>query len=434
MSPHLLFVGGEDHDLRIPFLLTLRDQGFRVSAAGTGDPAPFARAGLAYRPFHFARSANPLADWGTVAALARLFKDVRPDLVHCFDTKPNFLVPLAARRAGGIRVVRTINGMGWMYSSRSPLALALRPVYCALHRRAARSTAATVFQNREDKVFFEQHRMVGDSLNQLIPGSGVDIERFAQQLATGPSPAELRAQLGLGTAAIVMTVTRLTKQKGVPTLLEAASLVHAVRPDVRFVLVGPHQSEGPLAVPQAELDAHAPYVMAIGKRADVPSLLGLADVFAFPTEYREGIPRALMEAALAGLPIVATRMPGCTDVVRDGWSGVLVPPRAPQVLAQKILEMLRDRQAARAMGSRAAEVARREFGLDLTVARYVAVYAEILGRPHASPRPMRRPRDENGSLALAANGAAESRVLLGESLGRATLGALRTASRGSGTC
>ncbi len=175
-----------------------------------------------------------------------------------------------------------------------------------------------------------------------------------------------------------MTVTRLTKQKGIPTLLDAAARVHKVRPDVRFVLVGPRQSEGPFAVTEAEIAAHRPYVVATGKRPDVPSLLGMADVFVFPTQYREGVPRALLEAALAGLPIVATRMPGCTDVIRDGESGFLVPPGAPDALADRILGMLHDRAAARAMGGRAAALVRREFGLELITARYARIYAELL--------------------------------------------------------
>ena len=110
----------------------------------------------------------------------------------------------------------------------------------------------------------------------------------------------------------MLTVTRLTRQKGIPTLLEAAALVREARPGVRFLLVGPRQSEGPLAIAQSELDRHSAYVTALGPRPDIPALLGLADVFAFPTEYREGVPRALLEAALAGLPIVTTRMPGCS--------------------------------------------------------------------------------------------------------------------------
>jgi glycosyltransferase involved in cell wall biosynthesis len=379
LKPHLLLIGGEDHALRIPFMLALRDHGFRASAAATGDPGPFVRAGLDYHHFRFERFVNPLADWSAFKTISRLLADVRPELVQSFDTKPNLLVPLAAQRACDVMVVRTINGLGWTYSSHSLVAPAFRPVYRTLHRLAARFTAATIFQNRDDQAFFERHRMVGRGGSRLILGSGVDIEGFEQALAKGPSPAQLRQELGLGTSEVVVTVTRMTRQKGILALLEAAALVHEARPSVRFLLVGPRQSEGPFAVTQAEIDRHAPYVTAIGRRSDIPSLLGLADVFAFPTEYREGVPRGLLEAALAGLPIVTTRMPGCVDVVRDGWNGYLVPPRAPRILAARILDLLRDREAARIMGARAAALVRREFGLGLTVARYAALYGELMG-------------------------------------------------------
>jgi glycosyltransferase involved in cell wall biosynthesis len=144
-------------------------------------------------------------------------------------------------------------------------------------------------------------------------------------------------------------------------------------------------------VTREEIDRHAPYVVAIGSRSDVPSLLKAADVFAFPTEYREGVPRALMEAALAGLPIVTTQMPGCSDIVRDGWSGLLVPPHVPRLLASRIVDMLADRDAAGAMGARASDLVRRDFGLDLTIARYVAAYNELLGDPVRRGTPAARP-------------------------------------------
>jgi glycosyltransferase involved in cell wall biosynthesis len=400
LTAHVLCIGGEDHNLRIPFLLALRERGFRVTAAGTGDPAPFSRAGLAYSPFRFERFVNPLADIAAVRTLSKLIRELGPEVVQSFDTKPNFLVPLAARGARATQVVRTINGLGWIYSSRSPMALALRPVYRTLHRIAARSTAVTLFQNRDDMTFYERHRMLGNGRSRLIPGSGIDLEKFEQAKRAGPSPAELRAELGLSDCEVVLTVTRLTRQKGIPTLLEAAALVHEARPGVRFLLVGPRQSEGPLAISQSEIDRHAAYVAALGQRSDIPALLGLADAFAFPTEYREGVPRALLEAALAGLPIVATRMPGCSDVVRDGWSGFLVPPRAPDLLAQRILELLRKRDVATAMGARAAQLVREEFGLELTVERYAQVYTDLLRRPaqgsfpapQASAKPSYLPR------------------------------------------
>jgi glycosyltransferase involved in cell wall biosynthesis len=321
-----------------------------------------------------------MADWAAIKSLSNLLAEVGADLVQSFDTKPNLLVPFAARRVPDVSVIRTINGLGWLYSSRAPSALALAPVYRMLHRLAARSTDLTVFQNRDDKVFFERHGMLAEGTGRLIPGSGIDVERFEQATASGPSPAALRQTLGLAPFEVVVSVTRMTRQKGIPTLLEAAALVHEVRPNVRFLLVGPRQGEGPFAVTQAEIDRHDPYVMAIGPRSDIPALLGLADVFAFPTEYREGVPRALLEAALAGLPIVTTQMPGCCDVVRDGWTGLLVPPRAPRCLAEGILDLLHDRERARAMGHRAAELVRQEFNLGITVDRYAALYTELMDR------------------------------------------------------
>jgi glycosyltransferase involved in cell wall biosynthesis len=381
LVPSVLCVGGEDHDLRIPFLLRLHDHGFRVIAAGTGRSDPFARAGLEYHHYRFDRFANPLADWHAIGRLAKLLTDVQPDLVQTFDTKPNVLVPLAARRAfEKVLLVRTINGMGWLYSSRSPMALGLRPVYQALQAVAASSSAATVFQNRADQAFFERRRMTGSSPSRLIPGSGIDIERFERAQAAGPPPERLREALGLGASEVVITVTRLTRQKGISTLLAAAALVHQIRPGVRFLLVGPRQSEGPFAIAQAEIDRHAPYVMALGRRSDVPALLGLANVFAFPTEYREGVPRVLLEAALARLPIVTTNMPGCSDVVTDGRTGFLVPPRSPSALAARIIDLLRDREQAEAMGRHAASFVAQEFNLGLTVARYAALYSELLER------------------------------------------------------
>lgn len=384
-GPHLLYIGGEDHALRIPFMQALAARGFRVTAAGTGDPAPFDLAGIDYRRFDFDRFINPLADWRTIGRLAKILADVRADIVQSFDTKPNLFVPFAARDGRAGLVVRTINGLGWTYSSHSPLASALAPVYRALHRVAARSTALTIFQNRDDKMFFERHRLVGRGTARLIPGSGVDVERFEQAAAHGPPPSVLRQSLGLGASPVVMTVTRLTREKGIRTLLEAAASVNAARQDVRFLLVGPRQSEGRFAVAQQEIDRHRPYVMPLGRRSDIPSLLALADVFAFPTEYREGVPRVLLEAALAGVPIVTTQMPGCSDVVRDGWSGLLVPPRAPRILAERIITLLDERERARRMAMNAAALVRREFSLDITVARYAGSYEELMRRCAGPP-------------------------------------------------
>jgi glycosyltransferase involved in cell wall biosynthesis len=373
MTPHLFCIGGEDHLLRIPFLTALRNRGFRVTAAGTGNEAPFSRAGVTYHQYQFDRFDAHTAHRSAIRRLVRLVRDVQPDLIQTFDTKPNLLVTFAVRHE--VPIIRTINGMGWVFSSTNLRPLALRPIYCMLQRFAARWTSATVFQNREDKRFFERYRLLGDSPGYLIGGSGIDI---AVPPTATVSAVDARRKYGIDDAGIVVTVSRLTKQKGIPTLLKAADIVHATKPQVRFILVGPRESEGPFAVPQEEIDRRAPYVLALGTRSDVPALLRQADIFAFPSEYREGIPRVLLEAGLAGLPIVTTRMPGCSDVVTDGWNGYLVPPRDPQRLARRILDLLHDRTAAAAMGQRSIPLVRREFSLETVVDRYASLYRAVL--------------------------------------------------------
>jgi glycosyltransferase involved in cell wall biosynthesis len=218
----------------------------------------------------------------------------------------------------------------------------------------------------------------------VIGGSGIDVGAFESTRAQMASPAELRAELGLGDAEIVLTVSRLTVQKGIATLLEAAKIVHQARPKVRFLLVGPRESEGPFAVGQELIEAHAPYVIATGARSDIPALLGIADLFAFPTEYREGIPRVLLEAGLAGVPIVASRMPGCDDVVREDWNGKLVAPRDPRALAASILDLLQDSARAKTMGQRSINVVRKEFDLNVVADRYAELYTQLLSRSYSS--------------------------------------------------
>ena len=382
MALHLLCVGGEDHALRIPFLAALQNRGLRVSAAGTGAASAFAKTEIPYHQYQFDRFGVGYADRAAMGQLARLVKSARPDVIQTFDTKPNLFAPLALR--GSVPVVRTINGMGWVFSSTELRALAFRPVYLAMQRLAACWTAATVFQNKADSSFFQRHRLLGKSSSVIIGSSGIDVGAFEAAQARTASPAELRAELGLGDAEIVLTVSRLTIQKGITTLLEAAKLVHEVRPNVRFLLVGPRESEGPFAVGQALIEAHAPYVIATGARSDIPALLGIADLFAFPTEYREGIPRVLLEAGLAGVPIVASRMPGCDDVVREDWNGKLVAPRDPRALAASILDLLQDSARAKTMGQRSINVVRKEFDLNVVADRYAELYTQLLSRSSSS--------------------------------------------------
>jgi glycosyltransferase involved in cell wall biosynthesis len=356
----------------------LQAKGFRITAAASGPAGAFAEAGIAFRRFDLKRLPNPWADLGTIRALARLLRELRPDIVQSFDSKLSILLPLAARSAPGVAVIRTINGRGWVFSSTALAALALRPIYRRLQWIGAPFVAATVFENLEDKSYFETARLLRGGRAVHVPGAGADIEGFEQALAQATPGRQLRRELGLEHNRVVICVTRMTRQKGIPSLLAAAALVHRRLPDVKFLLVGPRESEGALAVGADEIERHSPYVVATGPRSDVPSLLRLADVFAFPTEYREGVPRVLCEAALADVPIVTTAIAGCADVIQDGWNGLITPPHAPEALADRIAQLLEHPQAAKVMAERAHESVKRTFGLSLVVAQQAALYHDVL--------------------------------------------------------
>ena len=328
MAARLLFIGGEDHNLRIPFLTALAARGYDVTTAASADPAPFERAGIKYIHFDFNRFWDPLSDVRAWRKIGQILADVDADVVHSFDTKLSILTPYASRFNPRTTVVRTINGRAWTFSSRSLGAAVMRGVlYRPLQRLAGATTAATVFEHRGDQAFFENNRLIGKGESVRIRGAGIDVSGFEEAQRNGPSKEQLRAELGLTGKDVIITVTRVTREKGILDLLKAAEIVHRVRPSARFLIVGPRVGEGPFAVTDAELSPYSDYVTATGSRTDVPSLLAMSDVFAFPSDYGEGIPRALMEAALCGMPIVTTDKPGCTEVIRDGWSGYVTPAR-----------------------------------------------------------------------------------------------------------
>jgi hypothetical protein len=121
----------------------------------------------------------------------------------------------------------------------------------------------------------------------------------------------------------------------------------------------------------------------------------MSDLFAFPSEYAEGVPRALMEAALCALPIVATDLPGCQEVVTDGWNGVIAPQRNASKLAETIVDLLRERERARQLAARGPGVIRAKFSLDQVVASHAKLYERFAGPRQLRPASGRRTEDRS---------------------------------------
>jgi glycosyltransferase involved in cell wall biosynthesis len=371
-------VGGHDSELRIPFLEQIRALGVAATALTSGPIAPFAAAGIPVVAYRLHRFVHPWADLATLASLAKLGRQNPPDLIQTFDTKPGLYLPLALRRNRRLPVVRTINGLGSLFSPGAVLGAALRPIWAGLQRVVAPLVAMNVFQNEADQANFLARGFTTSDRARLIRGSGIDVEAFEARLPGPVHRAAIRRELGLRDSKVVVTVSRVTRQKGIGTLLEAARMLRSRRQDIVFLLVGPRQEEGPLAIPSAELERHAPYVVFLGQRRDIPEILAASDVFVLPTEFREGVPRVLLEAGVARMPVIVTDMPGCRDVIEHERSGLLIQPRDAESLAVAIERCLDGAGDSARWGAALYQDIKQRFHMKVIAEQYVKLYQEIL--------------------------------------------------------
>lgn len=321
------------------------------------------------------RGMNLLADLRSVAQLWKILRRERPDILHTHNPKPGVYGRIVGRLAGVPIVVNTVHGLYATPESSFPK----RMVVYSLEWIASRFSDLELIQSPEDFDLLREKRIVPARKLRLL-GNGVDLGRFR------PDPAirsEVRAELGLEDSQIAVgLVARLVEEKGVPELIEAAR-----RLDDRYVLfvVGPKDTEKSDAVSDELLArAETDGVRFLGMRKDVDRIYQGLDVFVLPS-HREGFPRAAMEAAASGLPVIATDIRGCRQVVEDGVNGYLFPVRDVDALTRVIEAVGSDADLRAAMGAASVERARANFDEREIVVRVMTGYAEVAQRKASYP-------------------------------------------------
>ncbi len=339
-------------DLTIRFLLLdhllhLRRAGCEVSAVCAEGPfTPQVRAaGIPVYPVTMSRGASPLADIVALNSLIRLFRRLRPHLVHTHTPKANLLGRLAARAAGVPVVVATEHGF-FFYGRQGPS----RTFWVGLTRLGAALSARVFVINQED-LATARSGSVGraDRYSYLAGGVGVDLARFKP-----PTPemrAAARASLSLSPdAPVAGIVGRLDPSKGQADFLAAAARVASRLPGSRFLVVGPADRQGEQSCREhAAALGLSDAITFAGIRTDMPAVYSAMDLLCLPSR-REGLPVVLMEAAAMGLPAIASDIRGCRDVVSGGETGLLAPPGNVGALADAITQMLADKALAARMG------------------------------------------------------------------------------------
>jgi glycosyltransferase involved in cell wall biosynthesis len=361
------------HRYRLDLLRSLVRAGYEVTAiADWSDGAyePLIQAeGVATRSFSLTRSTfGPLADLNTLIQLFRIYRQIKPDVVQQFNTRVYLLGAIAARLAGVPIIVNCVTGIGIVLGGAMQR---YRQLYMPLYKLAFGGHVLAVFQNSSDRETMIEARIVPRERTFHIPGSGVDTE------ALRPDP-NIRPQ----DRDIVIMASRMVWSKGVREFVQAAEILKPRFSHIRFVLAGGLSGDYGMNAPD---DIDPAWVNAFVARGIVEwpghvapealeNMFRRAAVVTLPSFYPEGVPRCLIEGAAAGAPIVTTDTPGCRDIVIDGLSGHLCPPRNAQKLAEAIGAILATPGAVERMGAESRRLAVTVFDARKVAAAFERIY------------------------------------------------------------
>jgi glycosyltransferase involved in cell wall biosynthesis len=356
---------------RLPLAVAAQRAGFEVHVATMpGDGVDRIReSGFAHHTVPMSRSGiHPLAELRSLLALIRLFRQIRPTVVHLVTIKPVIYGGIAARVTGVHGVVAAISGLGFVFVRRSTGAkLMRRAVGWLYHLALGHANLRVIFQNPDDQERVSRFAGLKPGQAVLIRGSGVNLSEY--QYVSEP----------IGTVVVTMAA-RLLKDKGVFEFVDAARSLKQEGTIARFCLAGSPDPGNPATCTESDLQGwrNEGVVELLGYRSDIASLFAASHVVVLPS-YREGLPRVLIEAAACGRAVVTTDVPGCRDAIQAGITGLLVPMRDSAALAQAIKELIENSVMRQNMGNAARAWAEREFNIQNVIEKHLLLYQELSG-------------------------------------------------------
>lgn len=354
---------------RAAIALQARDAGFDVQIATMPGAAveEVVRLGFVHHVLPLTRSGqNVFAELRVLFSLWWLLWRVRPTILHLVTIKPVLYGGIAARLAPVHAVVAAVSGLGFVFLSRGRKAWILRNIVHILYRLACgKRRMRVIFQNTDDRDAFMEGNILPMEKTKIIRGSGVNLLEYSMQPEEAGTP-------------IVCMAARLLKDKGVAEFVAAAGILRQQGVMARFQLVGDVDSGNPSSFSAEEVNRwhDKGIVEVLGHRKDMPQLLSRAHVVVLPS-YREGLPKVLVEAAACGRAVVTTDVPGCRDAIEENVTGILVPPRDAQAVAEAIRKLVLDPEMRMRMGRAGRLLAKREFAIEKIVSQHLDIYRSL---------------------------------------------------------
>ena len=353
---------------RLPLAIFAKKNGFDVHVAARGDPKNVSKiisSGLKFHPISFTRSSlNIFKEILTLLNLIKIYKKVNPCIVHHVTIKPIVYGGIAARITSVPFVVSAISGLGFVFIEKNFSNLFKKNIIKIIYKFLfKRKNNKVIFQNPDERNLLLNENIVKENNSYLIKGAGVDLDIFS------PKPILLEVP-------VVVLAARIIWDKGIKEYVNAAQILKKKGIKAKFLLVGGIDYDYPNFVNKEMLEEwnNKDYITWLGYREKIYEIYQKSSIVCLPSFYSEGIPKSLIEAAACAKPIVTTNMPGCREIVKNGFNGILVPPKNSLLLANALETLINSPELRLKYGANGRDLVKKGFSLDIVNKKTIDIY------------------------------------------------------------
>lgn len=358
---------------RLPLALEAKRSGYTVyiAAADTGKAKDVKSYGLHFIDVQFLKSSETIfKEILVVHKLRKLYRKINPILIHHVTIRPVLYGSIAARAEKIPAVLNALSGLGYVYINNTFKNKIARIIFDQLFKWGFNHpNNILVLQNPDDVQVILARKIISITKIRIIPGSGVDTDLYKPKPNRSSDKEAIRIAL----------IGRMLFDKGITEFVEAARICNSNEINATFHLYGAPYDNNPMSVSNRQLAMwnKEGNVQVHGYVDNIPEILNQLDIVCLPS-YREGLPKSLIEASSAGLPVIATNVPGCREAVLDGISGYLVEMKNSASLAQRIEELANDPKKRKAFGIKGRELVIKKFSLQIIIKKTMECYCYLL--------------------------------------------------------
>ncbi|MBO8217673.1 glycosyltransferase family 4 protein [Prochlorococcus marinus] len=357
---------------RLPIIIEAKRQGYDVhigtKITNLSIKKELLDYGFVIHEIPFDRTGKNISNLIKVAlSILKLLIFLKPNILHLITMQPIIFGGIAAKLCRTKKVVYSISGLGHVFLSHSFFTSIRRWIVINLYRLAlSNKPRVVVFQNKSDFNLISKVSALSDSEVVLIPGSGVDVNKYLFSKIPDTEPTILMA-------------SRLLVSKGVKEFIEAAKILKSKGIKIKFQLAGKPDVSNPLSISKIKIDnwVSKGYIEYLGYRDDIHKIIPKCHIVVLPSYYPEGLPKILCEAAACGRPVITTYEPGCQDSVENGVTGLLIKSRESKELANAIEKLISDPGLLNSMSLKARKRAEKFFDIKSVVESHIKLYRHL---------------------------------------------------------